>query len=227
MPENSKLGFRLQLATLSLIEYLLDVCFWGGSMGRGFAAALGTIWIMSWAGYPATAADLKAAALKDGRVVITISGDLDEGDARALGATIKMIKGDGKPVTFISLNSPGGSLLEAVQIVEVVRYEKLATIVGPGAKCASACFLIFAAGQPKLASYTAQIGVHNASDETGQETAKTSTATLSMARVAKELGVPSAIIGRMVVTRPNEMVWLSAADLQSMGTSMVGSLLRP
>src|SRR5262249_30050318 len=46
--------------------------------------------------------------------------------------------------------------------------------------------------------------------------------TVSMAKVAKELGVPSAIIGRMVVTPPNEMVWLTPQDLQSMGTTMVG-----
>ncbi|MCX7307148.1 MAG: hypothetical protein NTZ72_04040, partial [Afipia sp.] len=45
---------------------------------------------------------------------------------------------------------------------------------------------------------------------------------MSMARVAKDFGVPPAIIGRMVVTPPNEMVWLTPQDLQSMGTSMVG-----
>lgn len=43
-----------------------------------------------------------------------------------------------------------------------------------------------------------------------------------MARVAKDLGVPAAIIGRMVVTPPSEMVWLSPSELQSMGTTMVG-----
>ena len=98
----------------------------------------------------------------------------------------------------------------------------MATNVGQGATCASACFLIFAAGETKFANYTAQIGVHGASDQTGRETAQSGAATVSMARVAKELGVPAAIIGRMVVTPPNEMVWLSPADLQSMGTTMAG-----
>jgi hypothetical protein len=98
----------------------------------------------------------------------------------------------------------------------------MATNVGQGATCASACFLIFAAGATKFANYTAQIGVHGASDQTGRETVQSGSATVSMARVAKELGVPAAIIGRMVVTPPNEMVWLSPADLQSMGTPMVG-----
>ncbi len=83
-------------------------------------------------------------------------------------------------------------------------------------------FLIFAAGETKFANYTAQIGVHGASDEHGAETVQSGAATVSMARMAKELGVPSAIIGRMVVTPPSEMVWLSPVDLQSMGTTMIG-----
>jgi hypothetical protein len=82
--------------------------------------------------------------------------------------------------------------------------------------------LIFAAGETKFANYTAQIGVH-ASDENGAETVQSGAATVSMARIAKELGVPPAIIGRMVVTPPAQMVWLSPADLQSMGTTMAGT----
>src|ERR1700730_2360410 len=98
----------------------------------------------------------------------------------------------------------------------------MATNVGQGATCASACFLVFAAGESKFANYSAQIGVHGASDEKGAETVQSGAATVSMARIAKELGVPPAIIGRMVVTPPAEMVWLSPADLQSMGTTMIG-----
>jgi hypothetical protein len=56
----------------------------------------------------------------------------------------------------------------------------------------------------------------------GRETVSSNAATVSMAKVAKELGVPPAIIGRMVVTPPNEMVWLSPQELQSMGVTMVG-----
>jgi hypothetical protein len=191
-------------------------------MGRRSIAVLGMIWIISWVGYPAAAADLKSAALKDGRIVISISGDIAEGDTDAFKAAVKIANGAGKLVSSVRLNSPGGSLLEGMRLAEVIRFGKMATNVGQGATCASACFLIFAAGETKFANYTAQIGVHGASDQTGQETAQSGAATVSMARVAKELGVPAAIIGRMVVTPPNEMVWLSPADLQSMGTTMVG-----
>ena len=43
-----------------------------------------------------------------------------------------------------------------------------------------------------------------------------------MARIVKELGVPASIIGKMVVTPPNQMVWLTVDDLRSMETKMFG-----
>ncbi len=103
-----------------------------------------------------------------------------------------------------------------------MRFAKVATNVAGNATCASACFLVYAAGATKFANYTAQVGVHGASDKQGEETVASGAATVSMARAAKDLGVPAAIIGRMVVTPPNEMVWLTPQDLLSMGTTMVG-----
>ncbi len=170
----------------------------------------------------ACAATLKNIAAKDGHVIISISGEITEGDTEAFKSAVKTTNDAGKLVSGLRLNSIGGNLLEGVKLAEAVRFAKIATNVAQGATCASACFLIFSAGDTKFANYTAQIGVHGASDQTGSETVQSGAATVSMARVAKDLGVPPAIIGRMVVTPPNEMVWLSPADLQSMGTTMVG-----
>jgi hypothetical protein len=172
--------------------------------------------------HQAQAASWKSSATRDGRIVVSISGDITEGDTEAFKAAVKAANDAGKLVTSIRLNSVGGNLLEGVKLSEAVRFAKVATNVGQGATCASACFLIFAAGETKFANYTAQIGVHGASDKTGAETVQSGAATVSMARIAKDLGVPPAIIGRMVVTPPDQMVWLSPADLQSMGTTMVG-----
>jgi hypothetical protein len=168
------------------------------------------------------AATFKSIATKDGNVLISISGEIVEGDADALKAAIKAANDSGEFVSGVRLNSLGGNLLEGVKLSEIVRFAKTATNVAQGATCASACFLIFAAGETKFANYTAQVGVHGASDQTGSETVRSEAATVSMARVAKEFGVPASIIGRMVVTPPSEMVWLSPSDLQSMGATMVG-----
>jgi hypothetical protein len=188
-------------------------------MKRGLAVILGVgcLWSTN-----VQAATFKPTTNKDGRIIISISGEISDGDTDAFKAAIKSANDAGKFVTSIRLNSIGGSLLEGVKLAEAVRFAKMAANVGQGATCASACFLIFAAGETKYANYTARIGVHGASDQSGAETVQSGAATVSMARVAKELGVPPAIIGRMVVTPPSEMVWLSPSDLQSMGTTMVG-----
>ncbi|WP_149530680.1 hypothetical protein [Tardiphaga sp. P9-11] len=180
------------------------------------------ILFLVWFTTGAFGADVRSAALKDGRIIIVISGDIAPGDLDAFKAAVKTANDAGKLVTSIRLNSGGGNLVEGVKLAEAVRFAKMATNVGQNATCASACFLIFAAGETKYANYTAQIGVHGASDKTGEETVQSGAATVSMARIAKELGVPPAIIGRMVVTPPSDMVWLSPTDLQSMGTAMVG-----
>lgn len=182
---------------------------------RGFIALLSALWILN----SASAAEIKSAPAKDNRVLITINGELSQGDADIFKATVKAANNDGKFVSNIRLNSVGGNLVEGVKLADAVRFGKISTNVGKNAVCASACFLVFAAGATKYVNYTAKIGVHGAADQAGEEVGD---ATVSMARVAKELGVPSSIIGRMVVTPPSDMVWLSPQDLQSMGTTMVG-----
>jgi len=150
----------------------------------------------------ASAATWKSSTTKDGRIVVSLSGEITEGDTEAFKAALKAPNDAGKLVTSLRLNSVGGNLLEGVKLSETVRFAKVATNVGQGATCASACFLVFAAGETKFANYTAQVGVHGASDETGAETIQSGAATVSMARIAKDLDVPPAIIGRMVVTPP-------------------------
>jgi len=81
--------------------------------------------------------------------------------------------------------------------------------------------MVLAAGAEKFVSHAAFVGVHGASDGSGRETIGSGAATVSMARTLKDLGVPEAIIGKMVVTPPDEMVWLSVDDLRSMGARVI------
>lgn len=167
-------------------------------------------------------AEVKVGVGKSGQATIWITGEIIPGDADKFSQSLRQANDSGKFVANVRLDSPGGNLLEGVKIADAIRYGKTSTNVGKTAVCASACFLMFAAGSTKNASYGAQIGVHGASGENGEETAASGAATVSMAKIAKELGVPSAIIGRMVVTSPQDMVWLSPQDLQSMGVTMMG-----
>lgn len=170
----------------------------------------------------AFAASIKSSVGKDGRINIELQGEIVEGDSDAFIELVKRANATGRYVANVRLNSMGGNLLEGAKLADAIRTAKLATNVGRAAVCASACFLAFAAGAEKNASYGAQIGVHGASDQSGRETVQSGAATVSMARIARDLGVPSGIIGKMVVTPPSEMVWLSPQDLQAMNVTMIG-----
>lgn len=167
-------------------------------------------------------AEIKGGNGKTGQGVIWITGEILPGDSDKFALAVKQANEGGKFVANVRLNSEGGNLLEGAKLADAIRFGKMSTNVGKSAVCASACFLLFAAGSTKFASYGAQIGVHGASDENGRETVSSNAATVSMAKIASELGVPASIIGRMVVTSPSAMVWLSPQELQSMGTTMMG-----
>lgn len=174
----------------------------------------------------AMAANVEHFTSKEGREVISLSGEIVAGDANQVTNVIKEANAAGRLVSGLRLNSPGGSLDEGAKLADVVRYAKIATVVMNGTSCASACFIVFAAGVEKYASFSAGVGVHGASTN-GQETESSRAATIAMAKIVKELGVPPAIIGQMVVTPPNQIVWLQPADLQSMGVTMTGKPGQP
>jgi membrane-bound ClpP family serine protease len=87
---------------------------------RRFTAGI----VLASVGSIAMAADLKPSTLKDGRVVITISGEISPGDSDALKAAIKTANDAGKLAASIRLNSEGGNLLEGVRLAEVVNLQR-------------------------------------------------------------------------------------------------------
>ncbi len=166
------------------------------------------------------AAELSIVTLKDDITILTLGGDVAAGDTEAAEALIKTANDGDRLISAVRLDSPGGSLAEAVKLAGLIRRAKLPTMVAAGSRCASACFIVFAAGNEKFASYDAAIGVHGVSDKFGHETAQTEEATIAMARFASGFGVPPRIIGQMVTTHAHEIAWLTPDDLRAMGTIM-------
>src|SRR5439155_18751424 len=146
-------------------------------------------------------------------VIIQIYGTIEAGDADEFIGVVKQAGAAGKDVESVQLHSTGGRLVEGARLAAAIKLGKMSTTVAQGAVCASACFLAFAAGDPKFVGDGALIGVHKASEKDGRETAASGAATLSMAGFAKELGVPSAIVDRMSSTSPKKIAWLSWQDL--------------
>ena len=91
----------------------------------------------------------------DGKLVAT--GLIVPGTAEAFKAEVDK---RGSYIKTVALNSPGGSVSDAIAIGRLIRDKKFATEVGNGNLCASSCPLAFAGGIERRADDKAAIGVH-------------------------------------------------------------------
>jgi hypothetical protein len=85
------------------------------------------------------------------------SGTITAGSARAFEDEVNK---HGEYIKTVVLNSPGGSVADALAIGRLIRTRKFATEVEPGKYCASSCPLAFAGGVERHAGERAVIGVH-------------------------------------------------------------------
>lgn len=89
--------------------------------------------------------------------VLRMTGFIDVGTAEVFN---KEIEGIDEYVKLIELNSPGGSVFDALAISSKIRDFGWTTKVSNGNLCASSCPLIFAGGKKRIAEENAAIGVH-------------------------------------------------------------------
>jgi hypothetical protein len=189
-------------------------------MGRRFAAAaLLSLGCLTVPAGKAMAMQFEPIDMTTGDVLMVGRGPIVRGDAdrftRALGT---MAQGT-LPLAALALDSPGGSVMEAKQMVTIIRDRRMTVVLPHNTQCASACFLLFAASPHRMAATDALVGVHSASVD-GTETDSSLAVTTLMARDARDLGVPPAIVGKMVETTPGRVEWLLPADLLSMNVTL-------
>ena len=163
---------------------------------------------------PARAMQFEAVQATQTDAIIGGRGPIVKGDTARLQQAFASIPQTLK-FLVLELDSPGGSVAEGVDLMNYIRANRIPVLIPSNAKCASACFLLFAAAPRRIAAPDALIGVHSASID-GKETGDTLAITTQMARWAGELGVPPAILGKMVQAKPRGMEWLTADDLASM-----------
>lgn len=153
-----------------------------------------------------------------GNGVLDMTGSIDIGSAKRFAEEIEK---RGEYVKLISLNSPGGSLDDAMAIARLAREKGLATRVADDAICASSCPLIFAGGVERSAGTNAAIGLHqfySATDVSSTNPAQAmSDAQATAARINRylsEMGVDPALWLHALDTPPQTLYYLSADELK-------------
>ena len=153
--------------------------------------------------------------------VVQLRGPIGPSDASRLAGLIKIAVENGHLVPSLVRIRLGGTFGGSVGLAQVVRTFELSTYVEDGAQCAPACFLVFAAGKKKFASYGARIGVHAVKDSKG-DADRAAAGTEAMRRLLTALAVPLSITKRMADTPNDKMAWLSIPELRLMGVSVLG-----
>jgi hypothetical protein len=149
-----------------------------------------------------------------GRLLAT--GTITPGTARAFAAEVDK---RGGYIKSVALQSPGGSVQDAMAMGRLIREKNFATEVGDGGHCASSCPLVFAGGVHRRAGVKAAIGVHQVfaaggpvfSQDDGMASAQRISATAQ--RYLRDMGVDLTVWVRAMETPKDELYFFSLAEL--------------
>ncbi|MEP5758374.1 MAG: hypothetical protein ABJ327_03485 [Litoreibacter sp.] len=87
--------------------------------------------------------------------VLNLTGTIAPGDAERMAEQMADVD-----IQRVRLNSPGGSVQDALEIGRMLRKARLETLLGAGDICLSACPYVLASGIERRVHGTAQVGVH-------------------------------------------------------------------
>ena len=205
---------------------VVDVVWVARMIGRQFLdAAIGVL-----VGVQANAADIGIAEVgyvADSHApwthVVTISGEIGWSDVQTVALLAwreTLTPARGAPGGLLMIDSDGGSVGAAKAIGDIVSAYGIGTVVNSGARCASACVLIFAAGTVRYYAAGARIAVHRLVDAgSGQDTAETLRGTAALGVwLRDDRGWPQLLIERMLTTPPTMLYTLTDADLAEIAT---------
>lgn len=143
-------------------------------------------------------------------------GSIDVGAADRFA---EEIAARGEYVKSVSLNSPGGSVNDALAMSTLIREKSLNTRVATKALCASSCPLVFAGGVAREAEEDAILGVHqvfNAGQEKPSPEQAMSGAQSTTARIARHLddmGIGNGLWINALETPPDRLYYLTPEEM--------------
>ncbi|MEQ4664162.1 ATP-dependent Clp protease proteolytic subunit [Providencia rettgeri] len=169
------------------------------------------ILLLSFLGTPSFAADITPYINRSGEVNIQINGPIVNKDDLKFATILSEIQDRGLNLEYVTLNSPGGDVAAATNMAFAINSKKANTVIVKNGICASACFLMFVAGNERFIFQNATVGVHQIS-YAGQSTLITKGLSLEMSDIYDFFYVPEKISYRMLKTPPSELYQLTESD---------------
>jgi hypothetical protein len=154
---------------------------------------------------------------------LTVTGTIMPGSSAAFAESVAAYA---EYIKTVALNSPGGSVTDALEMGRLIREKGFATSVAAGALCASSCPLVFAGGEERLATAASALAVHQIYAATPSDTTLASrlaaagnamsdaqSMTAEISRYMLEMGVDAEVWLRALETPPDRLSYFSPDDL--------------
>ena len=155
--------------------------------------------------------------------VLAVTGTIVPGSADIFASEVNSY---GEYIKTVALDSPGGSVADAMAIGKLIREKGFATSVAAGALCASSCPLVFAGGKDRIATASSAIAVHQIYAATPSDTTLASrlaaagnamsdaqSMTAEISRYLSGMGVDAEVWLRALETPPDRLTYFSADEL--------------
>lgn len=156
--------------------------------------------------------------------VLAVTGSILPGSSETFASAVESY---GEYVKTVSLNSPGGSVLDALAMGRLIRDRGFTTSVVAGGFCASSCPLVFAGGAERIAAPGAAIAVHQIYAATpdrastaarlaaaGSAMSDAQTLTAGISRYLAEMGVEAEVWLRALETPPNRLSYFTDEEMR-------------
>lgn len=147
-----------------------------------------------------------------------LNGTIAEGDAARFA---EWLLGLPSLPSAIALNSPGGSVGDALQIGRLIREKSIPVVIAPGAFCFSACPYVLAAGAEREVSREGFVGVHQ--HYFGENTylpafllvADIQAGQGEVMSYLEEMGIDPMIMAKALMTPPDDIYILLPEELEA------------
>lgn len=154
---------------------------------------------------------------------LELTGTILPGSAELFAQQVEQF---GEYIKTVDLNSPGGSVTDALAMGRLIRERGFVTSVAAGALCASSCPLVFSGGRERLADPAAAIAVHqiyaaapaesslaSRLQAAGNAMSDAQSVTAEISRYLIEMGVDGEVWLRALETPPDRLHYFSSEDL--------------
>lgn len=146
-------------------------------------------------------------------VLVQFSGEIlrDINKFRVMANRVPML------FTVLVMDSPGGNVAAALEIGREVKARGFSTLVKAGNTCASACGLIWLAGDSRYMARGARIGFHAAYAEHGGAQVEKGAPNALIGSYLHQLELPDTAIAYVTKASPGQMEWLTVLNAMHVG----------